>query len=194
MVTQAVCEDPAALNGTYQGDCTDCLSTTCPRVGACCLPSGICLDNVTPGACTGPLGGIFQGVCTDCSTITCGPTGGACCFSCATYPGGPPATCIDVAGLADCCAIQGLYIPGTTCATTSCTATVCPADMDGDNDVDVFDFGVVSGNFGKCVPAIFGRCDGDLNCDGCVDVFDFALFAGNFGCSLPTIVPQCCGP
>ena len=57
---------------------------------------------------------------------------------------------------------------------------LCPADIDGDDDVDVFDFGLFAGNFGASGMPLFGV--GDLDGDGDVDVFDFAVFAGNFGC------------
>ncbi len=57
----------------------------------------------------------------------------------------------------------------------------CVADLDGDADVDVFDFGVFAGNFGSAgLPPGTG---GDYDGDGDVDVFDFGVFAGDFGCA-----------
>jgi hypothetical protein len=57
----------------------------------------------------------------------------------------------------------------------------CTADLDGDCDTDVFDFGFFLSHFGQSVTP---NTDGDLDGNGLVDVFDFALFTGNFGCGL----------
>ena len=57
---------------------------------------------------------------------------------------------------------------------------VCPGDVDGDGDTDVFDFGVLAANFGTGVPF---NTSGDLDGDGDVDVFDFGLLAAGFGCT-----------
>ena len=59
---------------------------------------------------------------------------------------------------------------------------VCPGDIDGDCDTDVFDFGIFAANFGTSGHAPF--TNGDLDGDGDVDVFDFGLFAANFGCPI----------
>jgi hypothetical protein len=56
-------------------------------------------------------------------------------------------------------------------------------DLDGDGDVDVFDFGAFAPNFGTTIGA--DRCHGDMDCDGDVDVFDFGAFAPTFGCLGP---------
>ena len=56
----------------------------------------------------------------------------------------------------------------------------CVADIDGDGDTDVFDAGILIGNFGNMVtPGAFGDLDGD----GHITVFDFAILAGDFGCA-----------
>ena len=59
---------------------------------------------------------------------------------------------------------------------------VCRADLDGDGDTDVFDFGIFASGFGTGVPALTG---GDIEGDSDVDVFDFALLAADFGCVAP---------
>ena len=80
--------------------------------------------------------------------------------------------------------------PGGTNATTVTQADVdatlaaipprlCAGDIDGDDDTDVFDFGVFTSNFGDDVPC--GTL-GDLDLDGDVDVFDFGVFGPDFGC------------
>lgn len=55
----------------------------------------------------------------------------------------------------------------------------CAGDLDADQDVDVLDFGIFSGNFGAGPGATPSQ--GDLTGDGFIDVFDFSVFAGNFG-------------
>ena len=59
---------------------------------------------------------------------------------------------------------------------------VCGADLDGDNDTDVFDFGVFAGSFGTTMgdPGYVPAADFDAS--GSIDVFDFATFAVDFGC------------
>lgn len=197
-VTFAVCTDPLALNGKWQGPCSTCIAGQCEPYGACCLPDGTCVDMLSKLACEGAaFGGVYQGDCTDCSSVDCPPVGeeGACCFGCETYPGGPGFTCVDTDRDTCCDILKGHWIgAGTSCATISCTQSVCIADMDGDNDVDVFDFNKFAPNFGKTFPTICGHCDGDFNCDGRVDVFDFNILAPNFGCSLPPLPDPCCTP
>lgn len=56
----------------------------------------------------------------------------------------------------------------------------CPGDIDGDDDTDVFDFSLISSQFGRddLPPGTFG----DYDFNGIIDVFDFAVFVGDFGC------------
>jgi probable HAF family extracellular repeat protein len=57
----------------------------------------------------------------------------------------------------------------------------CSGDVDGDGDVDVFDFSTLAANFGRNdIPP--GSTLGDLDGDGDVDVFDFAELTAGFGC------------
>lgn len=55
----------------------------------------------------------------------------------------------------------------------------CVADIDGDGDSDVFDFGIFVLNFGHTG---VGPSEGDLDGDGAVTVGDFGIFALGFGC------------
>jgi hypothetical protein len=123
----------------------------------------------------------------------CDDTPAACCFGCAAYPGGPSFVCADLSRL-DCAFAQGIWTgPGRTCADVPCDTAVCPADLNGDGRVDVFDFGALSARFGATGTP--GRCAGDLNCDGTVDVFDFSELTANFGCVGSLALPeQCCLP
>jgi hypothetical protein len=54
-------------------------------------------------------------------------------------------------------------------------------DVDGDGDVDRYDFGIFAGAYGNTAgdPNYDGRCDFDS--DGDVDRYDFGIFAGNYG-------------
>jgi hypothetical protein len=56
----------------------------------------------------------------------------------------------------------------------------CSGDVDGDGDTDVFDFSVLTANFGAGPGAARGQ--GDVTGDGFVDVFDFTTLTADFGC------------
>lgn len=57
----------------------------------------------------------------------------------------------------------------------------CNADIDGDFDTDIFDFGIFARAFGATgLPPFTG---GDLDGNGTVDIFDFGEFATDFGCN-----------
>jgi hypothetical protein len=173
---------------------TPCTQIDCVPFGACCLPDGSCVDMVTQAECEGPggLGGVYQGDCVTCDDVDCPiEERGSCCFGCEQYPGGPPLFCIDVASRDECCELQGLFVPGVPCSQNICDA-LCPADLNGDGRVDVFDFSILASNFGAVGAP--GRCRGDLNCDGRVDVFDFGILSSNFGCVGLVVPNQCCSP
>jgi hypothetical protein len=116
---------------------------------------------------------------------------GVCCFACdpAPVPGACPdasgmvgaVACQDVADLAACEALGGTYRDGLSCA-DAIDPCQCPADLNGDGNVDVFDFGDLAANFGNGAPDCATRAEGDLNCDGVIDVFDFGDLAADFGC------------
>lgn len=82
-------------------DCTD-------TPGACCVPNGSCVPNLTLSQCQ-QQGGLWKGPNSTCTSSTCNQ---ACCFQ--------PSGCVDLS-LANCNGAggfpQGL---GTTCATTIC--------------------------------------------------------------------------
>ena len=140
--------------------------------GACCVP-GNCVEDQTSAECAG-LGGVFLGLGTDCAGSPCSSLPGACCI---------PATggCVTL-NESDCITqiggnFQGV---GTSCPSACSAPPMCPRDLDGDDDVDVFDFAIFASNFGGTVPPNTG---GDYDGDGDVDVFDFSAFASAFGCS-----------
>jgi hypothetical protein len=164
------------------------------EVGACCFDV-VCVDNVTEAFCLSsandPAGEFFLGA--DCSQNPCAPAfAGVCCFACdpAPVPGACPdasgmvgaVACQDVADLAACEALGGTYRDGLSCA-DAIDPCQCPADLNGDGNVDVFDFGDLAANFGNGTPDCATRAEGDLNCDGVIDVFDFGDLAADFGCT-----------
>lgn len=65
----------------------------------------------------------------------------------------------------------------------STTVTVTPSsgtrigDLNNDGTVDIFDYNILIGNFGRTGTGIVG----DLNNDGKVDIYDYNLLVGNFG-------------
>jgi plastocyanin len=82
--------------------------------------------------------------------------------------------------------------PGTATATALPGATYsCPGleptrklgDINGDGHVDLTDFSIFAGDFGKDTGqgAVLNSPYSDMNCDGKVDLTDFSIFAGQFG-------------
>lgn len=141
--------------------------------GACCIP-GNCVADQTSAECAG-LGGTFLGLGTDCAGDPCASLPGACCI---------PATGGCVSATESDCTTQiggNWQGPLTTCPDDCVAPPMCPADLDGDDDVDIFDFGIFATNFGNSVPPNTG---GDYNGDGIVNVLDFSAFATSFGCGL----------
>ena len=57
------------------------------------------------------------------------------------------------------------------------TTSNLPGDLDGDNDVDIFDYNTLVSNFGNTNCG--NKADIDTDCD--VDIFDYNLLVGNFG-------------
>jgi hypothetical protein len=58
------------------------------------------------------------------------------------------------------------------------TPTVKTGDLNNDNLVNIFDYNILVGNFGKSGVGVAG---GDINSSGSVDIFDYNLLIGNFG-------------
>jgi hypothetical protein len=89
------------------------------NLGACCLPSGTCVPDVTEDVCN-TFEGVFQGEGTDCADIDCI---GACCL--------PSGECQD-ASEAACIALGGDYQGnGIECLSVDCplpTGACCLAD------------------------------------------------------------------
>jgi len=54
-------------------------------------------------------------------------------------------------------------------------------DLNGDNQINIFDLAIIGSNYGSSGPA--GALPGDVNGDGKVNIQDLAIAAGNFGLS-----------
>lgn len=89
----------------------------------------------------------------------------------------------DLDGTPDACELEaGLQQDLNYDGVPDSCQTLCPGDLDGDGDTDVFDFNVFAANFGMGTPVRFE--DGDFDGNETVDVFDFNIFAPGFGCDL----------
>ena len=65
----------------------------------------------------------------------------------------------------------------------TCNATLLPGDLNGDNVVDLQDFGALAEAFGTEAGGPGWNWLADLNGDGVVDLGDFSLLASDFGLS-----------
>ena len=90
-----------------------CAANSCNPIGACCIPNGNCLTNVSPTACAS-LGGVYRGNGSTCAN----PCTGGCCF--------PTSFCLELTK-ANCDAGNGTWHLGATCAdgNGNGTADIC---------------------------------------------------------------------
>ncbi len=85
-------------------------------MGACCLPSGSCLSDLTPGQCAAQ-GGTHQGNNTTCGRVTCPVPTGTCCL--------PDSTCTTLT-TAQCASQGGTFMgTGVFCTTNLCKGACC---------------------------------------------------------------------
>lgn len=68
--------------------------------------------------------------------------------------------------------VSGVTIPGS--GSVGVNVSLFNGDVDGDNEVTIGDYAILSSNFGTSGP------DGDLNGDGEVDIGDYAILSVNF--------------
>lgn len=187
-------DECTAQGGHYEGDNTDCDSTTCRQ--ACCLPT-FC-DDVTVDFCLG-AGGDPQGAGSECESTNCFPIG-ACCM--------PDGTCEPDRSPEDCEAQGGTFQgDGVLCSDIECpepfgaccvgenckvmTKTRCdnfPNSTWGGPGTDCEDTN------GNGVPDACEQCsnphDPDADCD--VDLSDYSAFLEcRTGPSVPWTDPQC---
>lgn len=146
--------------------------TECPRPpgGACCLSTGVCLDDVTENGCL-DVGGNYQGTSVPCLLVTCPVPFGACCVE--------GIGCIEGESPASCQSLEGLYQgDGTDCVSTICPdftgaccvgAAGCFADLSEDDCV--LANGVYQGDGSDCAFVVCEEVTGAccLEGAGCVD-------------------------
>ena len=68
------------------------------------------------------------------------------------------------------------WIVSTVTPSLSPSPLVKPGDLDGDNDVDIFDYNQLLTDFGKT-----GNLAADIDKNGKVDIFDYNILLTNFG-------------
>lgn len=159
----------ATVGGTYRGDATACVPTTCgSSLRACCFPGGICAV-FSPQVCTAQGGSIqSQSTCnaTPCSAT---PLTGACCrgFSCV------------VTENTNCSGMDVFQGAATTCGAVGNPTTCCPANFNGVDGVTIQDVFEFLDAFGA------GSMSADVNGDGDVGISDVSLFLDAYfaGCT-----------
>lgn len=175
--------DCAMAGGVPGGVGTTCATFTCFPEGACCLPDGTCVDGISPTDCAA-LEGDYKGNNTTCGTVTCPPPTGACCFS--------TGFCLELTET-DCGNAGGSWSGiGSVCEddngngqADACEAE-CPADVNGDGELDILDFLDYIDSFGTCsglpAPCAGGSgVEADYNADEFVDIVDLLDFLDAFG-------------
>lgn len=130
-------------------------------VGAACLPDGSCVEGLTEAQAI-DLGGVWNGAGSDCTN----PCLGACFI---------PSTeqCLQF-DASTCDLVGGIWAgPGTT----DC-ANPCPADLNGDGNLDFFDVSAFLTAFNAM------DAQADFNNDGNFDFFDVSAFLTSYneGC------------
>ena len=139
--------------------------------GACCLPTGQCVDNTTSIDCTELLAGTYQGDGSNCFTSLCPLPDEACCFPDDTCQNLDPDACFLLGG-------QPMGA-GTDCITQICAT--CPADCAAgtpDGNVNVTDLLALLANWGG-TPVL---CDiAPPGGDGTVNVTDLLALLAAWG-------------
>jgi hypothetical protein len=160
------------FGGTYIVNGTACgPSGQCP-LGACCLPTGVCVTGQSQPQCTSQSG-TFQGVGSTCSPNNCPQPTGACCnlangfcgvltqASCAAIANtawqGPLTTCTP-----NPCSLTGACCNGSACSVT--TSGGCAGQWQGAGTACG-----APGNPTTCCPANFNLLSGVT----VQDIFDF---------------------
>jgi hypothetical protein len=207
LLTQAEC-----TTGAWTPNAA-CAPGLCPQpTGACCvIAANVCVTGQTAGQCLG-LGGTFSSG-QACSPSNC-PTTGACCDlsgqctmvfqancgtsdfrpngSCVPNPCGPPmgaccnGTSCRLVTATECAAPGVFQGAGSVCGTSGNPTTCCPANINGNDGVnvqDIFDF-LALYFMGDSAADFNGS--GDINVQ---DIFDF-LAAYFRGCA--EVMGACC--
>ena len=102
--------------GIWQGPGTVCAEIDCNETGACCFPSGSCIDDQTQSDCKGE-GGQWMGPGTLCADVTCIGEAIDCCL--------PDCTCLMVGDDAACLELGGEPHFLGFCAANLCCVACC---------------------------------------------------------------------
>jgi hypothetical protein len=169
--------------------------------GACCLPTGSCVEVGTAAQCE-DFDGVFQGPGSDCDSAPCTAFDGACCL--------PDGSCDDTLTQAECAIAGGVFHGvGTDCSTSGCPGVCCLPDgscvgvpssaacaaLGGVFDVSTTDCGSVS------CPVLTGACClPDGSCVQAASAAECAALNGVFhgsatdcaSTSCPDLTGACC--
>lgn len=136
--------------------------------GACCdSTTGICINEVFEGDCTGVDLTWSEGL--SCAQVECiGPPTGACCNTSNGH-------CTDGAFEVDCAGAGLTWSPSTACSSASCSVPpqdpcTCGADVNNDGVVSLVDAACIADCKLSNCSCCLSSCD--VNCDGVVDAGD----------------------
>ncbi len=172
--------------GFFEGGGTTCDRVLCPGQGACCLETAngdVCVNAIEEKACLAfPVQNpdVFLGATFFKGQSCFGPQNcpiptGACCFD---DDGTPACTDGEVESTCTEYYLKGKYQgDGTTCAEVGCAVNPCPADTNGDGQVNVTDLVNVIQEWGSSG----GPLGGDINGDGIVNVTDLIAVISAWG-------------
>ncbi len=183
-------EDACLIDGgTYEGDDSDCGSTSCPQPqGACCLEdTGNCVDSEADVCAE------FDGVWhygESCGSYVCFPEGACCLLDGSCLDAQSPETCDSAGGT-----FRG---DGTMCDTEDCpapTSWCCTGDggdcFNGLEEADCINFGGVWGPAGEtCDDSndcdLSSDCPADIDGSGDVSVDDVLAVLSDWGSTEPS--------
>jgi hypothetical protein len=163
-----------AMNGEWQGDGTDCLTTDCRTpIGACCDAVGGCIET-TQVECEN-AGSRYMGDETLCALVDCGDRPGACCEALDV--------CVEVLESACTGEFQGM---DTFCIDYQCRGACCLMDQScievmGQEECEVGNLGEWQGDGTECITVDCTRPIAACCLPGAICVMETEAICGTIG-------------